>query len=168
MKVIAARGQDRKRHAEWVTVPAAQVLPHGFSHLEGIVRRVLSSPADSSWATISSASGRSGISVAKHRGVVALGVSVNVNRSRTRERSTRAFFSERGLVPSEDYLAGNGGTPKALRVLDYTLPADVRAVADLSKQALQNLFRLTETSILHVRFTERYVAAREGAKATAR
>lgn len=156
MKVVVKDREGRRRApAEWVTVPNAEVVPHGFSRIRSMVEKVAQSAADSAWVTISSTSGRSGISISKHRGVLKLGINVDVSHARTRERSTRTFFSSRGLAPSEDYLGGNGGVPNAVRILGYNLPDDVHLVADIAADALRTLFRLCATSTLHLRFTER-------------
>jgi len=143
----------KKGPVQWVDVPAATRCPRGFAHIETFVARVLLSNARSTWAIVSTKSGNTSISIGKYKGVVSLGMTVEV-RSRARESALRAFFEERGIVPTRDYLAKNGGVPDARRVLDYPMPNDAVAIAELAVDLLGSVYRLKETTTLDIRFEE--------------
>ena len=144
----------RKGPVQWVDVPAATRCLRGFSAIEQFVERVLSSKADSSWVIISTWSGNTSISIAKHNGTVSLGMTVDA-RSRAREKSLRAFFAGQGIAPSRDYLAKNGGVPDATRVFDFPMPIERSLIAGLAVDLLRAVYRLKDTTTLDILFEER-------------
>jgi len=66
----------------------------------------------------------------------------------------RQFFAERRLSTSHDYLAGNGGVPDATRCLGYFLPPDVQFITTLTKDVLQEIYRLREQDALDFSYEE--------------
>ena len=143
----------RKGPVQWVDVPRATRCARGFAQVESFVVRVLSSNARSSWAIFSTKSGNTSISVGKYKGAITLGMTVEV-RSRARERALRAFFEDRGILPSRDYLAKNGGVPDATRVLDYPMPKHAGTIAEMAVDLLRSVHRLKESTTLDIRFEE--------------
>jgi len=149
------RSGKRKSPSQWVDVPAAiRYESSGFANIQAYVARVFSSTAASSWVTISTRSGRSSLSVAKHSGVRRIGLSVDVLRSKAKEARVRAFFEKQALSPASDYLAKNGGVANATRVLDYPLPDDPKAATALTIAALREIHRLNAKSTLDMRYSE--------------
>ncbi len=149
------RSGKRKGPVEWVDVPKAQRVAPGFPGIEPFVSRVVASRASSSWVTISTMSGRTSLSIAKQGDTLLLGLSADVRRSLSEERRIRAFFDARGLAPSSDYLAKNGGVANATRVLDFPVKGAPPQVARIAMDLLREVYRLTERTTLDIRFTER-------------
>jgi len=148
------RNGRRKGRVEWVNVPPAdRFASEGISQIQPFVSRVLRSTADSAWIVIATPSGRTAISIGKHNGALSLGVSVGV-RERKCETSVRSFFAERGIGPSRDYLAGNGGVPNAVRILEFPLPRTAQRSAVIAADLLRAVYRLTNRSALDIRLTE--------------
>lgn len=156
MKVITVdRSGRQKGPSEWVDVPPAQRFSsNGMAHIQDFVQRVLSSDADSAWITIGTPSGRTAIGIAKQRGRPLVGVTIK-SKARAREAAVRAFFARRGICASSDYLAGSGGVPNAVRVLDYPLPSNASKISKMAADLLKAVYRLNARSPLDIRFTER-------------
>jgi hypothetical protein len=148
--------QGRKtRPSHWVDVPAAIRHLNGLAQVRSYVSCVLTSKAPSSWVHFSTKSGQTSISVAKHDGKLSIGLTVDAKRPRNREAAIREFFARRSILPSNDYLAGNGGVPEATRVLDFPMPQDLSVVAEITSDLLREIYRLSSTSTLDIRFEER-------------
>ena len=148
------RHGHRKGAGEWVDVPRAERFgSNGISQIGSFVQRVLRSPATSAWIVISTPSGRTAISIGKHEGALTFGTSVDV-RKRARESALRAFFARRRIQPTRDYLAGNGGVPNCVRVLEFPAPHAATWTAKLAGDLLRTVYRLTQQSALNIRFSE--------------
>lgn len=144
----------RTRPSSWIDVPAATRHVNGIGHIERYVARVLDSKTSSSWVHFSTKSGHTSISVTKRDGRLSLGLTVDVKRLRSREAAIREFFARRRIVPSIDYLAGNGGVSEATRVLGFPMPHDAVGVAEIASDLLRGIYRLNETTTLDIRFGE--------------
>ena len=155
MKMNYVDRQGRKtRPSHWVDVPAAARHPNGLAQIESYVSRVLASNALSSWVGLSTKSGNTAISVAKHDSKLSLGLTVEVKRERSREAAIRQFFASRSIFPTKDYLAANGGVPEATRVLDFPMPDQPPEVAQIAADLLREVYRLRETTTLDIRYQE--------------
>jgi hypothetical protein len=126
---------------------------NGLAQVEPYIARVLASRAKSSSTQFSTKSGNTAISVAKYEGKLLLGLTVDA-KQRKREAGIRAFFAKRRILPKNDYLAANGGVPEATRVMDFPMPHDVGVAAAIASDLLREIYRLSTTTILDIRFEE--------------
>jgi hypothetical protein len=148
------RAGRKTRPSHWVDVPNATRHANGFEQIERFVSRVLASGMASSWVQLSTKSGRTAISIAKHKSKLTLGLTVHAKRQRSREAAVRQFFASRHISPSADYLAANGGVPETTRVLDFPMPNSSTAVARVASDLLREIYRLRDTTTLDIRFEE--------------
>jgi hypothetical protein len=155
MKMSYVDREGRKtRPSHWVDVPAATRHANGLAEIEGYVARVIASKAKSTSVQFSTKSGNTAISVAKYEGKLTLGLVTGTKRERAREAAIRQFFASRSIQPSADYLGANGGVPNATRVLDFPMPQDSTAIAQIAADLLREIYRLRDSTTLDIRYTE--------------
>ena len=140
---------------EWVDIPPPDSFAtDGFAHIQSYVIRLLKSSGSFTSVIIATPDQQIAVSLWQRGGVPEFTVSVEWRSEPERERVVRQFFAERRLSTSHDYLAGNGGVPDATRCLGYFLPPDVQFITTLTKDVLQEIYRLREQDALDFSYEE--------------
>jgi hypothetical protein len=139
----------------WVKIPKpVSFASDGFAHIESYVTRLLQSSASYTSVIIGTPDHQTAVLVSQRDGVPEFGLFIDWRSDMERERAIRPFFAERGLSTSHDYLAGNGDVPDATRCLGYFLPTDVEFITTITKNVLQQIYRLREQDALNFTYEE--------------
>jgi hypothetical protein len=128
---------------------------NGFDHIEPYVARLLVPTKHFQFLHIFTPDGNRGVGLSAKDGVVKAVLTVEWRQEAQREAAIRTFFSSLGIAPSEDYLAGNGEMPDAIRFLDYPVSGNTTEITTLTKRILQELCSVSPTEALHIAFREK-------------
>jgi|SRR6266436_2080261 len=128
---------------------------NGFAHIEPYVARLLVPTNHFKFLHMFTPDGARGFGFDAKDGVVHAGLTVEWRQDSQRESSIRAFFHSRGIKPSQDYLAGNGGVPDATRFLDYPITGSSAEVTALAKRILQELCGVAPTEALDISYGDK-------------
>jgi hypothetical protein len=88
-------------------------------------------------------------------GIVNAGLILDWRKEPAREAAIRSFFSSLGILPSQDYLGGNGGVPDAVRILTYPVTGSTADVTTLTKRILNELCDVSTTEGLEINYRVR-------------
>jgi hypothetical protein len=129
---------------QWVPVPKPeQIAAHGLDHIVRFMTRVLESTAKFTSLSIELPGREAAISVYRHREPGTLDLMLFVYRDTEEERAIRAFFEGHQVAPTVDYLPPPV-TPTSVRGLQYPLPQNATAAANLIRDFLQRVHGLAE------------------------
>lgn len=123
---------------------------NGFDHIEPYVSRLLVPASHLKFLHIFTPDGKRGFGFSARGGTAEATLTVDWRQKAEKEAAIRAFFSSRGIAPTRDYLAGNGGIPDATRILQYPIAGSTVEVAALTKRILQELCGVTQTEALSI------------------
>lgn len=139
-----------------VTLPETEQVPaEGLAHVGEYVSRLLGSEAAFASLIIATLDRQRGFLVWRRGGEITVSTHVDWRMDPQREQAIRQFFSSRGLAPTQDYLAGNGGVPDATRCLSYPCGSDARQIADVYRSLLSEVFGVAEAEGLGFCYQER-------------
>lgn len=127
----------------------------GMDHMAPYVARFLESAKQFKFLQLSTPDGTRGFWFDARQGVVHADLMVEWRREPQREAAIRAFFSSRGIAPSQDYLASNGGVADATRVLAYLVTGSPAEVTALTRRILQELCGVSPTEALNIKYSEK-------------
>jgi hypothetical protein len=126
-----------------------------FDHIDSYVSRLMAEPQKGHWVMMFTPAGDRAFALHGSRDVIEAHLTVEWRQEPQREAAIRAFFEARGIGPTEDYLAGNGGVPDATRLLAYPLTGSPSEVTATTKRILQELCSISSTEPLNIRYSER-------------
>ena len=136
------------------TKPPEKFDQNGLAHLQPFIEKLVRSK---NWFSSVTALARDGdrlVSLDKMEGEYQIPLMIEWRTEPEREKRARAFFSARGIVPIEDYLAGNGDVVDATRVITWPVKGDAKSLAKLVKQVAVELCGISETEGLDISFEE--------------
>jgi len=156
MRVVTVDGNGKELgDARWVEIPKPEKFrSEGFAQIENYISRLLKSSARFNSLIIARPNGQMAVSVMKRGKLPWFSAMVNWRSEPERERAIMDFFAQRGLSTTQDYLAGNGEVPDAIRCLAYSLPADVQFITAITKEVLREVYHLREEEGLNFTFQE--------------
>ncbi|MBT9096139.1 hypothetical protein KFZ76_00235 [Methylovulum psychrotolerans] len=132
-----------------------QYASNGFDHIQPYVARLLVPSKHFQFLHIFTPDDTRSFSLSARGGVVEAGLSFEWRQEPQREAAIRKFFSSLGIEPSQDYLAGNGELPDAIRILDYPVSGNTTEITALTKRILQELCSISATEALNISFKEK-------------
>ena len=155
MWVVTVDENGNKKDGHWVDIPKPdRFASDGFAQVESYVSRLLQSSARYTSLIIATPDEQIAVCLGQRGGVSHFSIFIDWRSEPDREKAIRQFFSERRLVTSRDYLAGNGDVPDATRCLDYCLPPDVQFITTLTKDLLREIYQLREHDALDFTYEE--------------
>jgi|SRR5687767_9943119 len=125
---------------------------NGFDHLEPYIARLLVPTNRFKFLHIFTPDGIRGFGLTANNGVVTADLTIEWRQEAAREAAIREFFNSRGMDPSKDYLAGNGGVPEATRILEYPIRGTAAELTALTKKILEELCGVTPTEALDIKY----------------
>lgn len=125
-----------------------------FDRIEAYVTRLMAPSQRMRFLSLFTASGDRGFALHAKDGVVEAHLTVEWRQEPKREAALRSFFESRGILATEDYLAGNGDVPDATRLLAYPLPGDASEVASVTKRILQELCGVSPAEPMDIGYSE--------------
>ena len=134
--------------------PPDHYATNGFDEIERYVARLLVPTNTFKFLHIFTPDGSRGFGLDAKDGTVRAGLTVEWRQEPEREAKIRSFFASRGIAPTEDYLAGNGGVPDATRILSYPIIGSSAEVTALTKCILQELCGVSPAEALDINFEE--------------
>jgi hypothetical protein len=155
MRVVMLDANGKKVSEEWADIPNPEIVnANSLSYMQPYVARMLASSAQFISLIVFSGDGQRGILLMRKDNQVNLGITVEWRRQQDKEETVRRFFSERGITPNRDYLAGNGNVPDATRVLHYPLEGDEERVTEICVQALREVCGIGDQDRLDFTYQE--------------
>ena len=127
---------------------------NGVSHIGPYVARLLLPSKPFKFLSLFTTDGQRGCALCAKGGAVSVSFTVPWKTEPQREAAIRAFFRARGIVPGEDYLAGNGGDPAATRLLEYPLYGDAAELTTLTQSMLRELCGVSPTEALDIDYRD--------------
>lgn len=94
--------------------------------------------------------GERGFAFHLHEGILSASFTIEWRENPEREERIRNFFRTRGIDPTTDYLAGNGGVPDATRCLDFPLSGSDEELTSLCGTILQQLCQISPDEALNI------------------
>lgn len=139
----------------WLEPPPDRYTENAFQHIETYVSRLFSPSRHLRFVSIFTTAGDRGFGLQAENGEIEALLTVEWRKEPQREGAIRAFFESLNVVPTQDYLAGNGGVPDATRVLAYPLVGSPGQVAALTERILRELCGVTQSEPLDISYRER-------------
>jgi hypothetical protein len=133
----------------------AHYATNGFNHIEPYVARLLVPTNTFKYLSFFTPDGNRGFGFNARNGLVQATLTVEWRQEAQREADIRAFFSSLGIVPSQDYLAGNGGVPDSTRILEYPVGGNPDQVTALTKRILKELCDVSPTEALGISYEDK-------------
>ena len=128
---------------------------NGFNHIDAYLTRLLVPTNRFKYLSMFTPDGTRGFGLDAKDGIVTASLTVEWRQEGQREATIRSFFNSFGVIPSRDYLAGNGGVPDATRVLEYPVRGNAGEVTALTKRILQELCGVAPTEALNIEYREK-------------
>ena len=126
-----------------------------FDHIQPYIVRLLKPSDHLRFVSIFTPDGDRGFGLTAQGTLLTADLTVEWRDEPARETAIRSFFGSRGLSPSQDYLAGNGGVPDATRVLSYPIAGDASELTAITKRILEELCGISPSEPLNIKFTEK-------------
>jgi len=125
---------------------------NGFDHLEPYISKLFATTNGYRFLPIFTPDGKHGFLFSARDGAVHASLIVEWRQEAQREATIGEFFSSLRIAPSQDYLAGNGSVPDAMRLLAYQISGSSVEVTALTKRILGELCGLAPTDALDIKF----------------
>ncbi len=139
-----------------VEPPPDYYAANGFDHIEPYISRLLVPSKKLKFLSIFSPDRHRGFSLHAAGGKFEAALNlVDWRRESVKETAIRSFFKSLDIIPSQDYLAGNGNVPDAARILSYPIQGNVTEVTVLTKRILQELCDVSPTEALNINYSDK-------------
>jgi hypothetical protein len=125
---------------------------NGFDHLEPYIAKLLVASNSHKFLHFFTSDGKRGFGFAARDGVVEAFLTIEWREEAQREKAIRDFFASLSITPFRDFLAGNGGVPDAMRVLEYRVSGSTAEVTALAKRILQELCGISASEALDIKY----------------
>jgi hypothetical protein len=124
-------------------------IPNGLSALSEYVSRFLASSATFTHLKVFNLRGTAGFGLVRKNRESQLVIIVDQLNQSEPERGLRGFFSSRKILPTSDYLAGNGTVSNAIRILVYPLPDIADSITALCADLSASCFGISPNETLN-------------------
>ena len=147
--IVVGRGSVR------VEPPPTSYPTNGFDHLGEYIAKLQGGSSGFKSAIVATEAGDRACGFWSRDGNLEVALSVDWRTEPEREARIRAFFADRAVEPSQDYLSDNGNEVESIRNLTYPLVGEISEVTATARVILESLCGITTSDSLKVTYRER-------------